>query len=132
MSFDRREMTIIGRLPSTSRMPERYDRSVCASELLLRNTIVQRIVAGRGIAPTYRLHATVSGHLRIGKPETPDTPADMATENNVTSRAPNARYQPMGNWTVMTDPLTRLMSAHTMEHGAKLRGRNQQDAEPWN
>ena len=79
MSLGRREMTIIGHWPSTSRMPERYDRIVCASELMLRNKIVQRIDAGWGVAPAYRLPATVAGHLRIGKPETPDTPADMAT-----------------------------------------------------
>ena len=29
MGFDQRELTIIGHWPSTSRMPERYDRSVC-------------------------------------------------------------------------------------------------------
>ena len=79
MSFDRREMTIIGHWSSTTRMPERYDRIVCASELLLRNARVQRIGAGWGVAPAHRLPATVDGRLRIGKPVSPDTPDDKDT-----------------------------------------------------
>ena len=76
MSIDQRELTIIGHWPSTSRMPERYDRSVCANELLLHNTIVQMMDAGWVLAPAYHLPATRTGHVRIGKePETLPPPA---------------------------------------------------------
>ena len=75
MSFDQREVPIIGHWPSTSRMPERVDRSVCASELLLRNAIVQRIAEVWGIAPAYHLPATPHGHIRIGKPNEPGAQA---------------------------------------------------------
>ena len=69
MSFDRRELAIVGHWPSTSRMPERYDRSVCASELMIRNTIAQNIASGWEIAPAYHLPTTVTGHTQIGKTE---------------------------------------------------------------
>ena len=78
MSFDQREMAIIGHWSSPSLMPERYDCSVCAIELLLRNTIVREIVDGWWRAPAYRLPATVAGHVRIGKTTTLDTPVDPA------------------------------------------------------
>ena len=67
MSFDQKELALIGHWSSTSRMPERYDRSTCATELLLRNTIVQQIVGGWSMAPAYHLPETVTGHVRIGK-----------------------------------------------------------------
>ena len=51
MSFDQRELTAIGHWPGTSRMPERYDRSVRANELHLRNTIVRKMDAGLGTRP---------------------------------------------------------------------------------
>ena len=68
MSFGQRELAIIGHWSSTSRMPKRYDRSVCAIELLLRNTIIQQIVPGREVAPAYHLPLTVTENVRIGKP----------------------------------------------------------------
>ena len=68
MSFGQRELALVGRWPPTSRVPERYGRSVCASELLLRNTITQRMANGWGPAPAYRLPDTILRHLRIGKP----------------------------------------------------------------
>ena len=48
-------------------MPERYDRSVCASELLLRNTIVNKIVNGWTVAPSFHLPQTAQDAGRIGK-----------------------------------------------------------------
>ena len=48
-------------------MPERYDRSVCASELLLRNTIVNKIVSGWTMAPSFHLPHTVLDAGSIGK-----------------------------------------------------------------
>ena len=61
-------------------MPDRYDRSVCAGELLLRNTIVTKMADGWGPAGAFRLPTTVSGHLRIGKStdEVPLPPHDVA------------------------------------------------------
>ena len=48
-------------------MPERYDRSVCADELLLRNTIANKMEDGWGPADAFHLPGTVSGPVRIGK-----------------------------------------------------------------
>ena len=67
MNFDRRELNIIGNWSSPSRMPERYDRAVCATELLLRNTIIQRFVSGWGLTPSFHLPETVTDHHRIRK-----------------------------------------------------------------
>ena len=86
MSFGHRELAIIGHWSSTSRMPERYDRSVCASELLLRNTIIQQIVAGWNMAPSYRLPATATGRLRIGKTEEQCAPDPIASQRTDAER----------------------------------------------
>ena len=48
-------------------MNERYDRSVCANELLIRNTIIQKMVAGWTMVDSFRLPETVAGAERIGK-----------------------------------------------------------------
>ena len=80
MSFDQRELPIIGHWSSASKMPDRYGRSVCASEMLLRNTIIQRTVEGWGMAPAFHLPTTVVGHVRIGKP-VPDVTSQDTTPN---------------------------------------------------
>ena len=67
MNFDARELDIIGRWSSSSKMPGRYDRSVCATELLLRNTIIQKVVEGWTLAPSFRIPETVPIDRRIGK-----------------------------------------------------------------
>ena len=59
-------------------MPGRYDRSTCATELLIRNTIAQQIAGGWNVAPVYHLPETVTGHVRIGKEN--DTTADGTSE----------------------------------------------------
>ena len=46
MSFTKDEKNLIGHWQSGSRMCDRYDRSTCAQELLIRNTILQNIVSG--------------------------------------------------------------------------------------
>ena len=43
MNYETRGLNVIGNWPSNSRMNERYDRSVCANELLLRNAIIQKM-----------------------------------------------------------------------------------------
>ena len=48
-------------------MGERYDRSVCANELLLRNTIIQKVVQRWNMVESFRLPETVPGAGRIGK-----------------------------------------------------------------
>ena len=52
-------------------MPERYDGSAFANELLLRNTIVQRMQTGWGVAPPFHFPVTVGGTIRIGRAEQP-------------------------------------------------------------
>ena len=81
MSYDQRELPIIGHWPSTSKMPERYDRSVCAGELLLMHTIIQRVVNGWEMAPEFHLPSTAEWHVRIGKTATwVDTQAKLGTQ----------------------------------------------------
>ena len=46
-------------------MPERYDLSVCATELLYLNAIAQKIISGWYPVAAYHLPATVAGHLGI-------------------------------------------------------------------
>ena len=41
MNFNQKELNIIGHWSSISKMPERYGRAVCATELLLRNTVAR-------------------------------------------------------------------------------------------
>ena len=74
MNFDHRELNIVGQWSSTSRMPERYGRSVCADELLLRDTIARKLAEGWEPAPAFRLPYTVSYQQRLGKAETPPCP----------------------------------------------------------
>ena len=69
MSFDQRELHIICHWSITSRMPERYDRSVCANELLLRNTIMNKMRHGWEMAPGFHMPVTAADHQRIGKEE---------------------------------------------------------------
>ena len=67
MNFETREINVIGHWSSNSRMHERYDRSVCANELLLRNTIIQKMVGGWCMVDSFMLHETVPGSERIGR-----------------------------------------------------------------
>ena len=60
LKFDQRELNIIGHWSSTSKMPERYDRSACANELLLRNTVIHRVREGWNIAPACHLPETAN------------------------------------------------------------------------
>ena len=67
LKFDQRELNIIGHWSSTSKMPGRYDRSACANELLLRNTVIHRMREGWNIAPAFHLPETVNDINRIGR-----------------------------------------------------------------
>ena len=76
MSFETRELNAIGHFPINSRMNERYDRSVCASEFLLRNAVIQKMVSRWNTVESFRLPETVPGSGRIGKdPSTSPTSA---------------------------------------------------------
>ena len=75
LRFDQRELNIIGRWASSSKMPERYDRSARSNELSLRNTIVQRILQGWEMEQAFHLPATVNGAPRIGRDEVPKVEA---------------------------------------------------------
>ena len=57
MNFNTPELNIIGHWSSSSKMPERYDRAVCANELPMRNTIIQKVVSGWELAPLAPLTA---------------------------------------------------------------------------
>ena len=66
LKFDQRELNIIGRWSPASKMPERYDRSACANELLLRNTVIRRAREGWAVPPASHLPLTVVDTTRIG------------------------------------------------------------------
>ena len=70
MNFGTRELNVIGHWSSNSRMNERYDRSMRANELLLRNAIIQKMVSGWTMVDSFHLPETVPGAERIGKPPT--------------------------------------------------------------
>ena len=74
MNFATRELNVIGHWSSNSRMNERYDRSVCASELLLRNTIIRKMAGGWNMAESFHLPESVTSSVRIGK-----DPVDTST-----------------------------------------------------
>ena len=48
LSADRRKLNNVGHMPSSPKMPQRYDRSARANELLLRIAVVQRMREGMG------------------------------------------------------------------------------------
>ena len=59
-------------------MPERYDRSLRANELLLlRNAIDQRVAFGWPLAPAYHIPNTIDGNVRIGKDTGMGPPFDV-------------------------------------------------------
>ena len=67
VKFDTPELHIAGHWSSSAKMQERCDRSVRATELLLRNTIIQKVVDGWALAPSFRIPETVPSDSRIGK-----------------------------------------------------------------
>ena len=67
MNINRRELNIIGHWASSSKMPERYGRAVCATEVLLRNNIIQKDVSGWELAPSFHLPHTGPSDLWIGE-----------------------------------------------------------------
>ena len=66
MNYETRELNVIGKWPSNSRTNERYGRSVCANELLLRGAIIQRMASCRNMAHSFRLPETAPVSERIG------------------------------------------------------------------
>lgn len=77
MNFSTRELSVIGQWSISSKMPERYDRCVCANGLLLRNTIVHKVVEGWSMIPSFHIPETIIGERRIGK--SVDGPPTQAT-----------------------------------------------------
>lgn len=55
MNFNTRELTIAWHWSISTKMPGCYYRAVCATDLLLRNTIIQKVVRGFGLAPSFHL-----------------------------------------------------------------------------
>ena len=101
MNFAPRELIVIGHWSSGSRMNERYDRSVCANELLLRNTIIQKVISGWTMVDSFCLPETVAGDDRIGKfpvastPEVAPTPSGSlpSTQTQESSRIEDTPLQ---------------------------------------
>ena len=74
MNFNQKELNIAGRWHSRSKMPERYGRAVCDTELLLRNKIAKKFVSGCGIAPSFHLPLAFPDGLRGGRNPGETTP----------------------------------------------------------
>ena len=47
-------------------MDERYDRIVCAGELLIRIAVIQKVVSGWTMVDSFRFPGTVGGAESIG------------------------------------------------------------------
>ena len=67
INFATRELNVVGHWSSNSRMNERYDRSVCARELHLRNTSIRKMVGGWNMVDSFHLPESVTNATRIGK-----------------------------------------------------------------
>ena len=80
MNFQTREINAIGHWSSNSRMGERYDRSVCANELHIRNAIIRKMASGWVVVDSFRLPETVPGSERIVKD--PGAPPATAVEQS--------------------------------------------------
>ena len=74
MNINQQELNITGHWSSGSKLPESYGRAVCATELLLRNTIIQNFVSGWILAPPFLRPLTSPIGLRIGKARVEETP----------------------------------------------------------
>ena len=88
MNFEQRELAAIGHWSANSKMPDRYDRSVCASELLLRNTIIRQMAAGWDMAASFHLPSTVAGHVRLGKEVPPTQVPGLKSTHGETTLVP--------------------------------------------
>ena len=110
LSFDQREMNIIGHWSSASKMPERYDRSAGANELLLRNTIVQRMRGGWTVAPAFHLPLTISDATRIGRSA---PTVEIVDETKVDETKVEETLAP-----VSTEPLGGDVNSQASEDGA--------------
>ena len=75
MNFDGRARKFLGNRARNSKAHERYDRCVCANELLLRDTISKRMVNGWSMDAAFRLPETVATSESAGKEEIPLTTA---------------------------------------------------------
>ena len=78
MNFETLELNVIGQWSSNSRMNERYGRSVCANELLLRNAIIQKMASWWNMVESFRLPGTAPAPERIG--EDPSAPQATAVD----------------------------------------------------
>ena len=79
MNADERELNIARRWPISSKMHERYDRIVCADDLLLRNTIARRIGDGWSLAPAFFLRQSAGPPQRIDKSPPPSHAGGIGT-----------------------------------------------------
>ena len=85
-------------------MPELCDRSVCAAELHLRNTVIQKVVEGWTPVPAPHLTETVSIESRIGNPH--ETPTSTHVEPDPCPYTPTGRHDSL-NGDVELEPETR-------------------------
>ena len=96
LNFATRERNAIGHWPINSRMGERYDRSVCAIELLVRNAIIRKMAAGWNMVDSFHRPESVSGAVRKGKG--PDNQAATIVEPSRSlvdsNLAPSTQYFP--------------------------------------
>ena len=96
-NFNTRELNIIGHWSSSSKMPERYDRSVCSNELLLRNTIMSKFNEGWTTAPSFHLPIivdTLNGLVNPAKNSTRQSKLKRPWEPPLLTNQPLLRSRP--------------------------------------
>ena len=87
-------------------MNERYELGVRSSELLIRNTIIQKMVAGWGMAPSPRLLVSVASADRIGNGPTtvPHRGDVLFLSQEIPAVAPRAEPRPAESIIATPDP----------------------------
>lgn len=81
LSLTKEDRATLGRWKPGSNMPDRYDRSVCATELALRRKIVCRIEKGRRRASPYEIPKN-EGRTQ---PDLAESSAESTSESSTTS-----------------------------------------------
>ena len=120
MNFGTRALNIIGQWSSSSKMPERYDRSVRAKELLIRNAITSKFNEGWAIAPSFHLPMSVDSSQRVRKAietnELADAQLDTQIEVATAEVTPviDARKLPHRSLTPRQFPHLRRMKSQKM------------------
>ena len=114
--FYEREQNVIGNWPINSEMHERYGRSVCANELMLGDTIIQRIVGGWSMAPDCHMPETVPANQSTGKVDVAPPPEGSGDATPLKDELPPTQHlNPPPDY---TSPASKIGSVVDLEYPA--------------